>query len=552
MKELFEKKSVRILIFVLLILGISLFSAFYSYIDYMRDGNVLFLDDISFHLNRLQSIADGIKGGSFFVHIYPNVLNGYGYASPVFYPDLFLYPFALLSVLGVPTVFSFYLLMTSIFVGMGVAMFFFARKFLPFWQSVLSSCLYLVLQYSAADIINRAAIGESLALVFLPVVFLGLYNMTKEDFSKPWILLVGVLGTTYSHTISLYLDAWLIVVYTLLHAKTLFPNKKWWIKVGVIFGFYVLIGGAYLFPLAEMFLSGKFNLSNAKPWLNTQALSLTDLFTSRYAIGPFAMLAILLRLAVKKTDENAERVRLMDKFLVGSVFFVVLTLAIFPWKVFNFLFSNMQFPWRFNSFACPLLAIYMVMLVRELAVSPKRVGVVSAALIVCMLVYNVSYLSPSRHTVDFDYNYVGAGEWIPQQGGAWKEEDGGFVGVLDENGNPVSYQREENTVEISFESTGGDYRVALFYYKGYEAKLVRADQTEIPLEVAADDVSGMIVKTNGERGTVTVSYRGTLVQRASFVVSILSAVGGIVLAILLHRKQNEACTDETENQRIRN
>ena len=101
-------------------------------------------------------------------------------------------------------------------------------------------------------------------------------------------------------------------------------------------------------------------------------------------------------------------------------------------------------------------------------------------------------------------------------------------------------------MEISFESTGGDYRVALFYYKGYEAKLVRADQTEISLEVAADDVSGMIVKTNGERGTVTVSYRGTLVQRASFVVSILSAVGGIVLAILLHRKQNEACTDETE------
>ena len=50
--------------------------------------------DILFHLSRIKGIAYEIDCGNFGGFLYHNFLNNLGYASPLFYPDLFLYPFA--------------------------------------------------------------------------------------------------------------------------------------------------------------------------------------------------------------------------------------------------------------------------------------------------------------------------------------------------------------------------------------------------------------------------------------------------------------------------
>lgn len=272
-----------------------------TYLIHFSEADRVFLlgDDLLYHLNRLQSIADGMRGGQFPVRIYPNLLNGYGYASPLFYPDFFLYPFAFLIFLGAHTVSVYYLMTACALFAMGITAYLFARKTLPSYaQAVSAACLYPSMQYVVYDVVTRAAFGEVVGLVFLPVIALGLYNMVKEGFSKPWILLLGVLGVTYSHIISLYMDAWLILGVVLVNGKTFFRDRTWWKKTAILIVLYLLLSAAYFLPFLEMIASDRYHFSEVESSLASSAKTFLSLFDVRGTIGPIAVLSLLLRLFV--------------------------------------------------------------------------------------------------------------------------------------------------------------------------------------------------------------------------------------------------------------
>mgnify|MGYP001132233632 FL=1 len=56
--------------------------------------------DLVFHLQRIEGLYRGLLAGQFPVKIQPEWLNGYGYASSVFYGDIFLYFPAVLRIVG--------------------------------------------------------------------------------------------------------------------------------------------------------------------------------------------------------------------------------------------------------------------------------------------------------------------------------------------------------------------------------------------------------------------------------------------------------------------
>ena len=57
--------------------------------------------DIYYHFSRLEAMTNGLRHGIFPVLINAKALGGYGYASGLFYPDLLLYPVALLALTGI-------------------------------------------------------------------------------------------------------------------------------------------------------------------------------------------------------------------------------------------------------------------------------------------------------------------------------------------------------------------------------------------------------------------------------------------------------------------
>lgn len=58
--------------------------------------------DLAFHLERMDAILVQIRANGVFslpIYVYASTLSGYGYASPLFYCDLFFYPFAIFGAL---------------------------------------------------------------------------------------------------------------------------------------------------------------------------------------------------------------------------------------------------------------------------------------------------------------------------------------------------------------------------------------------------------------------------------------------------------------------
>ena len=66
-----------------------------------------FTVDFTYHLTRIEGIKSGLASHQFPVYIYPYTNNGFGYASSLFYPDIFLLIPTLLYCLGIPIIVSY-------------------------------------------------------------------------------------------------------------------------------------------------------------------------------------------------------------------------------------------------------------------------------------------------------------------------------------------------------------------------------------------------------------------------------------------------------------
>lgn len=93
----------------------------------------------------------------------------------------------------------------------GLAMYWFTSKI---WSSklasFLSSILYLWAPYRFVDIFVRAALGEAVTFVFIPLIFLGFFNLTRQKRKCFWIIVTAfsLAGLILSH--AMVLGLWLI------------------------------------------------------------------------------------------------------------------------------------------------------------------------------------------------------------------------------------------------------------------------------------------------------------------------------------------------------
>lgn len=530
-QKMLSKNWVRILLIALFVAGLACVAEWHYAVTWLLSGQIYYADDVLFHLNRIQSIADGLRGGQFPVALYPNANMGFGYASPLFYPELFLYFPALLVLFGMPVLPAFCLFCWAINVGMFCSIYCLAGKYkLSRSLRVLAGCVYFLSQYVASDIMLRAALGEAIALVFLPVVFTGLYNMVKEGFSKPWILLLGLVGITYSHTISLVFAVIAVIAVLLCNAKALFFDRMWWRKVGFLAVAYLLLAAAFYVPFLIMLMKGRYVFMGGVGLLPENAFSLIDLADSLYGVGPFALLLLLARLFLQKTPENAERVRTIDFFWRIQLLLLFLTSKLFPWKLLNPILGSIQFPWRLNGIFCIFFSLYTVLLVPELVHSARLGRAVLVILALCLACYNVNYLGYDKYT-QFNYNALGQSEWLPEQ--AVRSDDSN---LYDGAGNPISYSREQDSVTIVFTGEENEeYTLPLCYYYGYEAKVQTSTGSyALPCDSTSD---GRVHVRLSEAGRVTVCYSAPVAFTVAWCVSAVTAVACTAAGIILRKKK---------------
>lgn len=557
-KSLYQKHT---LLFTLLIVFGLLLIVNCRYL--FTNGNfILKADDIEYHINRIQGIADSIKGGYFPTFIHPNILNGFGYANTLFYQDLFLLVPALLVLIGCKSVFAYLLFVLAVCLIMCTLFYIFAKKFTQNkWSLVILTILFIFNQYLFMDIFYRGAIGEIVACLFVIVVFLGLYNLKKENFSKPWILLIGMTGVALSHTSSLIMVSIFVLAYVLLNYKTIFKQKNFFIKAISIVTIFILLILYFYAPMLEQMSSDSFGVND--PWAvpSEKSYNIIQIIYRRYGIGIFTLLIIMLRFFIKKTDENKDRIKLIDRGIIFTVAIIFISSALFPWKYLDKYLYMLQFPWRFFILTICTTPLLIFAILQEFFKDTKRFQKVVYVFIGVLCVYNCLVLNHYKYTQP-SYKDVGAAEWIPQgENGVTLEQQIEYymshTTLTNQNGDNIDFSRKKNTVRIEFSNSSNDeyYILPLIYYKGYSATLIEEDGTKHTLDIGRDDYACIKVNNNqGINGTIIVDYTGTSIQKVSYLISgstaILLLVGTpIYIGIMKKRKKRERIDSDNQPQK---
>ena len=194
--------------------------------SFLRQGDIYsFIVDYPFHFNRILGISETIRHGEVFNTIDFNFMGGLGYLNPVFYNNLFLYPFAILKLIGLSNVSIISILIFSIYFLIQTVSFFSSKTyFCNTKDSLLFTLSYSFSSYFLFDIVYRGAIGELFALALIPIPLFAFLNILfKNDYKKYWVLSIGLLLVFINHNISTLL---LILLFIVLYLINIFNNKE--------------------------------------------------------------------------------------------------------------------------------------------------------------------------------------------------------------------------------------------------------------------------------------------------------------------------------------
>lgn len=357
--------------------------------DFLLQGG-----DTGFHLGRIEGIYEALRDGQIPMWINMHQCSTYGYATPIMYPQLFFYLPALFRLAGMSLLGAckiFYCLI-NIFTVV-IAYLSFRRIFCRRGISLAAALFYSFSTYYFIDLYLRAAIGETLAMMFAPFLAAALYEIILGN-ERMWpLFVVAVTGILESHVLSTYM-------YGLLAAVTLIcgipamhrshPGRRILaLCKGILFS--LLINMFFIIPFLsyyqENFKAHTGNFQTIVGRFLNQAAYLSQLFNSfvigeggsknlgttdemPITVGVLSLVVLILSTGVliagrnewKRSEHSKRYWKLGIYALVGTLLLLYLSSDCCPWNVLSRVpvlrtLVSMQFPWRLLGPATLLLSI---------------------------------------------------------------------------------------------------------------------------------------------------------------------------------------------------
>ena len=512
--------------------------------------------DIAFHGARIRAIADEMKNGPGIYRIYTTMCDGYGYASPLFYGDIFLYPFAFLVACGLELSLAFRLLLLSVIATSYAAMYACVKEVWGKQTAELAAFLYAFSPILLTDVFIRYSIGEAMAFPFFPLVFLGFYRVVVEPRNRKWdwmYLALGMSGLILTHIISTVLVLILLVALCICHVKKMWSDK--WKICSLVAAALLTVGitAFFTFPMLEQMASARFlvtsrgngNLAqNVVPlaglFFGKEYISLINLVlekltgtADRIVLGWFPgaigyLLFFVLYVRVRKREWMKEQ--RVDRLLGISIFYLLLSMVPWIWYVLEKVVGFIQFPWRnlvlYTVFLSLCAAAVLTRLREHGEEKLYRTGTLSGIFGAAVVIAGLAMLWVHNGTFSFEQmgtNTIGLGEYLPAAAGSYDYSlKRGEEVICSDDGVTFEFRRRDGYSELVYSDAEDEvtFEVPVYMYLGYD---VVDEETGISYTPVTSE-NGLVEFTvaGATLGTVKIYYKGTALQKISLWISFVT------------------------------
>ena len=491
----------------LILMGAAVFASMPLLWDSLQDGH-----DLLFHLNRIEGIASALRCGQFPVRIHASTLAGFGYASPEFYPELFLYPPALLRNLGVSLLDSLRLFEMAINLLAARICYACALRLLGDRKAALGAALLYTLSiYRLVNLYVRATFGESVAMLFFPVLILGMAEVLSGD-RRLWPLLtLSMTGIVMCHLLSTLFAAVFCLLAALLSAPRLLREPRRILSILEAAALTALCSLWFFVPMlsylredisTSVVLDASRHVLKLGSYLVIFSGNNGTIAPERedfaYTIGVVPGLALLAGCAllivrlymrgrrVPQEPEEARREALCRRLLLLGGFALLCATEFFPWSrlmelphPYSTLFKQMQFPWRLVGIGVPLLVTASSCGYLRIARRENEGLVLLAVLALITSGYTMQCFVQDPPVLErtsfvdtrigqYEYTYVGTEKEALYPGEiSAVGEDGPAEVILSD------YRKRGTSLDFSILLPGGAKYVELplLYYPGYRASI---------------------------------------------------------------------------------
>ena len=516
--------------------------------------------DLSYHFNRIDSLAESLRNGIFPVKWHATRAFGYGYGVGFFYCNFFLYLPAILINLGMDLLTSYKVFLFLVYIGIFTSMFFSTRKISGNNEAAfIASCMYLLSNKVMASVYVSGAVGEVTAFIFAPMAIAGMYCFLMKN-EYPYMLIVGFCGLIFSHTISTFLIFVVCGLIVLVYLNRLFENKMKILHLISAVVIVALVTMCFWLPMLEQ-MSAQ-DLKVKYPW--TVSEEHVELFRSivmgELRLGYLITLVLVVSICggvILAVQKKREELKCIVPFLSIALVMIYITTNKYFWHVMNSVLEIkfLQFPYRlFSSVTILVLFAFSVIYTSlECKIIFKRslcVLLVGFGILVSYNMYSVYYLNTGFDDINavIEGRYPGLGggeEWLPIE--TQLDELVDSTQVFDDQGIRSVGEKINGCNQFIFEADMSRpfYDIPYVWYKGFEA----IDSQGNPLRIDKNYETGMIRiyidENRNENELITVYYKGTKYQKLAYAGSLLGICTVIIYIIvckkdLVSYKRNRA------------
>ncbi len=565
--NIMEKKFPRILreewIFILLILFATILFWMPEYAPGFTNGA-----EIGFHYTRIMTLVDSLKEGIFPAKVRPSHMKGFGYGIGFFYPDLMIYPPAVLILLGAEydiTVKAYLILVTFI---LGLVTY---RCFKEItgskWIALVGDILVINSFINDHNIFFGAGMPHLFAYLFLPLALCGLLRALKNEKGGCIEYAVGITMVLLTHNMIFLTMMFAMLVIVILHAKEIIKTPAALAKLVGVSLVALVVTTAYWLPAMEQIVHIDFIVFNDNAYeVKDHILEFGRLVT--YYLGiPYSVLfaasvVLYFVMVFRKRKMPAD----ITAMLISSIFIIFFMCSKAVWNSpVGDVLSFFEYTNRFVFVLTVMVVIFMVLTARE-ALDEFSIGIdavcakkIYLPAVICVLIIIATrfavrpgFFNPAgEDRVMLSYSLleetwqVSGAEWLPVECEPSECKNPENARASDGSSADGFKHDHSKYFEVWVGLDRDYYDMPYVYYYGYHAYIL--DENDNPVQElrvgeAFDDNGYVRVYTPEDQdgiAHVMTIYRKTAIQKVSYVVTFVSvlALCAVWIITIFKRKQ---------------